>query len=402
LRVDRRHPWLLDAALVFALLAMGSPPLVRGDPRWPVVLAFQVGLILPLTLRRRVPTLAFVAVVLVFLLQSTLGIWQHTDITLLIALYSVARHGKQRDLPWVTGVAFGALLIAALRVAAVVSPLAALFFLGSAGTAAITLGLAIRTGRAYLVALRERATRLEIEQEQRSRLAAASERARVTREVHDIIGHNLSVIIGLADGGAYAAEVSPERSGEALRLIASTGRQALGELRRVLGVLREDEAAVPAAVSPQPGIADLDALADRIRVAGPEVVYRSRGDLDALDRGLQLTIYRIAQESLTNVLRYAGADTRVWLTLTSHHDAVCVRVEDTGPAGGVPRRAMVAMPDDTHAPGHGIKGHGIRGMRERAAMYGGSVTAGPRPGGGWLVEAILDPAPLPSPVGGAS
>lgn len=235
LRVDRRHPWLLDAGLIVGLLlVIGVPDVLRAarfGPSVPLVLVLQPSLALPLLWRRRAATPVFAVVVVVVLVQWSLGVWLHTDIALFVALYSVARHSPPHHLPWAAGGAFAALLVAALRVPVQVSPVVVLFFLSSAATAAAALGLALRVGRAYLVALRERATRLEIEQEQRSRLAVASERARITREMHDIIGHNLSVIIGLADGGSYAAEVRPERGGEALRLIAATGRQALGELR---------------------------------------------------------------------------------------------------------------------------------------------------------------------------
>ncbi len=230
--------------------------------------------------------------------------------------------------------------------------------------------------------------RLEIERDQRTELAAAAERARVAREMHDIIGHNLSVIIGLADGGAYAAEVSPQRSKEALQLIAGTGRQALGEMRRMLGVLREDRDGPE--FSPQPGVADLDALCERIRAAGPEVLYRSIGDPESLDPAAQLTVYRIAQEALTNSLKHAGTRTSVQLRLEVADVLVRIRVQDSGPPEGAPA-----------APAPNEDGHGLAGMRERAALFDGTVTAGPRAGGGWTVETLLNltpPTTLPTAV----
>jgi signal transduction histidine kinase len=119
--------------------------------------------------------------------------------------------------------------------------------------------------------------------------------------MHDIVGHHLSVMITLADAGGYAANVTPQRGTEALGLIAQTGRQALGELRRMLGVLREHTDTPQ--LSPQPGVADIAALCTRIRAAGPQILYRTTGDVDALDRGVQLTVYRIVQEALTNSLK---------------------------------------------------------------------------------------------------
>jgi signal transduction histidine kinase len=264
----------------------------------------------------------------------------------------------------------------------------ALFFLFSAVTAALALGLAVRIRRSQLSVLRERAARLEVERDQRSRLAAADERARVAREMHDIVGHNLSVMVTLADGGAYAAAVTPARSAQALRLIGDTGREALSELRRMLGVLRE-HADVPE-LSPQPGIADIDALCTRIRAAGPQVVYRTAGDVDTADRGVQLAVYRIAQEALTNALKHAGPDTLATLELSVEDTHLRIRVDDTGPPAG---RVQPATAND--------EGHGLAGMRERVALYGGSVLAGHRPGGGWTLQAALELRP-PAAAGGAS
>jgi signal transduction histidine kinase len=394
-KADRDHPWILDTALiagVFVLFCL--PDLARGgehgDPRDPPiafthlpvagVLALQAGLLLPLLWRRRAPSLAFGAIAVVFLVQWSLGAFLRADVALLIALYSLALHGRLRRLPWACAATIGLMVPVAVRVSSAVSVWEALFFLLSAATAAVALGFAVRVRRAQLASLRERAARLEVERDQRSKLAAATERTRVAREMHDIIGHNLSVIITLADGGAYAAEVTPQRGPEALRLIGDSGRQALGELRRMLGVLREqtDEPEL----NPQPRIADLEALCARIRAAGPEVVYSSRGELDILDRGVQVMAYRIVQEALTNSLKHAGPDTLVHVGVTVEAARLCVRVEDSGRPGG------------TSEPPH-EEGHGLAGMRERAALYGGTVTAGPAPGGGWTVQAVLDLSPLP-------
>ena len=399
---DRTRPWVLDAALVLAVLLafalsdlfadQGHTAVVRtaGLPVYGVV-AVQLGLTLPLLWRRRAPSAVLAAVLAVFLLQWSLNVSLHTDVALFIALYSLARHGRLRHLGYGCGAMFAALLLAALRVPAPLSPLVALFFLCAAATAAAALGLGIRLGWAYLIALQDRAARLQVERDQRSKLATAAERARIAREMHDIVGHNLSVIIGLADGGVGVADVAPDRSKQALQLIAGTGRQALGELRRTLTVLREEpgqDAAEAARLSPQPGVADLDALCERVRAAGPQVVYRTVGQADALDPGLQLTVYRIVQESLTNTLKHAGTDSRVQVTVSVNGDEVHVRVEDTGPADG----PLPARPRPT---GPGDHGHGIAGMRQRAALYGGTVTAGPRPGGGWIVDAALHLCPVP-------
>ncbi|RKE17308.1 sensor histidine kinase [Streptomyces sp. TLI_171] len=398
--LDRRYPWLLDAAVVAAsFLLFCMPELVHGDEDGPrehriaftqlppaAVLALQAGLLLPLLWRRRRPTTAFAVITAVFVLQWSLGAALRADVALLLALYAVALYGRPRDLARACAAVAAGITVVAVRLSDAVSVWDSLFFLAAAVTAAVALGIAVRMRRAQLAGLRERAARLEIERDQRSRLAAATERTRVAREMHDIIGHNLSVIITLADGGAYAARSAPERSREALQLIGDSGRQALGELRRMLGVLRERDAGPE--LAPQPGIPDLDALCARIRAAGPEVTYRSQGELDGLDRGVQLMAYRIVQEALTNALKHAGPATRARVAVALDADRLWVRVDDSGPPGD---------PAPAAPPG---EGHGLAGMRERAAVYGGSVAAGPVPGGGWSVLADLDVAPAPDPAGG--
>ncbi|WP_410631583.1 sensor histidine kinase [Amycolatopsis sp. cmx-4-83] len=403
-RSDRRHPWVLDLAVIVALfLLFCVPDLVPGidDGHGPDelrlafthlpaagTLALQAGLLLPLFWRRRAPSVALALTAAVFVVQWSLGVFLRADVALLVALYSVTLHARLRHLPWACAGVVVLLLPVAARVSRAVSFWEALFFLLTAVTAAVALGLAVRIRRAQLASLRDRARQLEIERDQRSRLAAVTERTRMAREMHDIIGHNLSVIITLADGGAYAADVTPERSKQALELVGDAGRQALGELRRMLGVLRE-KADAPE-LNPQPGIGDLDALCTRIRAAGPEILLRSAGELDTLDRGVQLMTYRIVQEALTNTLKHAGPRTRVDVLIAVEGPALRIRVQDAGPPDA-------AAPLDPPAE----EGHGIAGMRERAALYGGTVTVGPTAGGGWVVQAVLDLTPISVPPGGA-
>jgi len=397
-RADRTRPWVLDTAVVVLVFLMFClPDLLRGGaddgdgPRrfrlaftqLPVagMLALQAGLVLPLLWRRRKPAAAFGVIAAVFVLQWSLDAALRADIALFVALYSLALHGRLRQLPWACVAMAAAMALVAVRASSAVSVWDALFFLLSTATAALTLGLMVRIRRAQLAGLRDRAARLEVERDQRSRLATATERTRVAREMHDIVGHNLAVIITLADAGAYATRIAPERGDEALQLIGDTGRQALGELRRVLGVLREaaDGPQGGPELSPQPGIADIGALCANVRAAGLEVVYRTSGDVDALDSGVQLTVYRIVQEALTNTLKHADTDTPVHLAILVEDSRLTIRVRDTGPAT---------------APGPpNEEGHGLVGMRERAALYGGTVSAGPAGGGGWSVEAVLDLTP---------
>ncbi|MFF9122735.1 sensor histidine kinase [Streptomyces sp. NPDC014889] len=399
---DRARPWVLDTAVVVLVILMFCLPDLlhevgaidgEGDgprrfrlvfTRLPVagMLALQAGLVLPLLWRRRAPAVAFGAVMAVFALQWSLGAALRADVALFVALYSLALHGRLRQLPWACAATAGALGLVAARVSPAVSVGDALFFLLSTATAALALGLMIRIRRAQLAGLRDRAARLEIERDQRGRLAVAAERARVAREMHDVVGHNLSVIITLADAGAYAAGAAPERGKEALHLIGDTGRQALGELRRVLGVLREaDGRPTEPELSPQPGLADIGALCEGVRAAGLEVVYRTAGDVDALDSGVQLTVHRIVQEALTNTLKHAGAGARVNLAVAVEDTRLTITVQDSGPV----------VPADRPGTAN-EEGHGLVGMRERATLYGGHVSAGPT-GGGWTVRAALDLTP---------
>lgn len=386
-RADRARPWALDTLVVVgAFLLFCLPDLLRGNgPRElagvfnqiPVgaMLALQAGLVLPLFFRRRTPMTAFVLTAAVFTVQWSLLVFLRADVALLIALYSLTLHSSLRRLLWACAIMVGVLTPTVVRISAVVSVAELAFFLVCASTAAIALGLVVRIRRSQLAGLRERATQLEIERDQRSMLAVAGERARVAREMHDILGHNLSVIIRLADGGAYAVRVNPDRSAQALTLIAETGRDALNDLRRTLGALRDD-ASLPD-LSPQPGIADIDGLCDRIRAAGPRVSYRSTGGLPA-DRGLQLATYRIVQEALTNALKHAGPETDARVSLEAVDQRLRIQVEDTGPSAGFEPASVSG------------DGQGLIGMRERAALYGGTVRTGRTRDGGWRVQTELE------------
>ncbi|BCY10727.1 sensor histidine kinase [Actinoplanes sp. L3-i22] len=386
--LDARRPWLLDTAVVLLVFLVtcttdllprhghDDSPLIITDRPVAQTLALQAALVLPLWWRRRAPLAAFSAVLAALLVEWAAGIILRADAAVLVAIYSLVLHGRLRRLPWaVPGLAV-AVTVVLVRLSGVVRVWDVLFFVANVGTAAVALGFAVRIRRAQLAVLRERAVRLEVERDQRSRLAAATERTRVAREMHDILGHSLSVIITLADGGKYAADLDPERGKEALRLIGDTGRTSLAELRRMLGPLREQNG--EPALSPQPGVADLDPLCRQIRSAGPQVEYQSAGVLDTLDRGVQLAAYRIVQEALTNALKHAGPRTRIRLSLRRQDNELRISVRDTGPGDG-----------DRPEPAAG-EGHGVLGMRERAAIYGGTVTAGPAPDGGWVVDAGLD------------
>jgi signal transduction histidine kinase len=388
-RWQATHRWAPDTVVVLVMFLLfclpdlahtldrSDSPIILTERPWPQMLVLQAGLLIPLWWRRRAPLLAFHGVAAVFLVEWAAGIVLRADIALLVAVYSLVRYGRLSRVPWAVPALIVAFPLVVVRLSGTVSVWDVIFVVVSSGTAAAALGFAVRIRGAHLAALQDRAVRLEIERDQRSELAAAAERTRVAREMHDIVGHSLSVIVTLADGGAYAADAAPERSKQALQLIGDTGRRSLAELRRMLGVLREqtDEPNL----HPQPGIADLDPLCQRIRAAGPQIEYQSSGPLDALDLGVQLATYRIVQEALTNTLKHAGPHTRVRLALRVDGPRLRIAVRDTGPpdAAGRPVRS-------------GEPGHGLTGMRERAALYGGTVVAGPAHNGGWNVAADLD------------
>jgi signal transduction histidine kinase len=362
----RRRPWVMDSVVAVAIVLFSISSLVEAPLRATIA---TLVLLPPLYWRRRQPFRAFLVTAATVLAQGWLGVEVSAGVVLLVMLFGVASRGSWRALAWASGITV-TLLVAEIYVFEdVLENRTGTLFLGlGTSVAAVASGVAVRTRRAYLIALEDRAARLEVEQDQRARLAVAEERARVAREMHDIVGHHVSVIVGLADGGATLARSRDEQAAEPLRLIGETGRQALAELRRVLGVLREEDA--DPQLSPQPGIDDLDRLLPSVRAAGLPVTYSTTGELHTLGRGVQLAVYRIVQEALTNTLKHAGLGAAADVTLAAADGEVHVCVRDNG--RGKPASLS----------------HGLLGMHERATMYDGVVTAGPTDSG-WLIDVVL-------------
>ncbi|MEW2633859.1 histidine kinase [Streptomyces sp. NPDC048389] len=385
--VDRRRPLVWDlhltGAFVFAAMvdaAGGWRNVAFNDevPLWLVVL-MSLGFSLPLLWRRTHP-LAVLLVMLPFaLVNAASGAHLQASFLQMIAVYNIALRLPLRTLVW----SFGTVLVPP-AVGASVYPVGSwdqqfVPMLDSFALVAL-LGLVVRSRKEYLASLVERARQLEIERDQQAQLAAAAERARIAREMHDIIGHNLSVITGLADGGAYAAAGSPHRAAQALEAIGTTSRQALTELRRLLDVLREEAETRPVAeLAPQPDLTDLDGLVERVSEAGLPVGLTVEGTPGTLPAGKQLTVYRVVQEALTNTLKHGGPSASATVDVRYAADGVTVTVTDTGDT-----------PSTFADPGSG-PGRGLTGMRERTALYGGTLEAGPlcRPGGGWRVRLSL-------------
>lgn len=248
------------------------------------------------------------------------------------------------------------------------------------------LGDSLRTRRAYYAQLEERATRLEKEREAHAKIAAAAERARIARELHDVVAHNVSVMVVQADGAAYVLDSSPEQSRQALETISGTGRQALAEMRRLLGVLRTGEGGADGpgeeggAYVPQPGLAELAELVEQSRAAGLAVRFDVEGTPQPLPGSVELTAYRLVQEALTNSRKHGGPDVEATVHLAYGSNELSLLVEDDG------RGASRELYEEGGSDG---LGHGLIGMRERVGMVGGSLEAGPRPGGGFRVGAVL-------------
>jgi signal transduction histidine kinase len=218
--------------------------------------------------------------------------------------------------------------------------------------------------------------RMRAERDRRAARAAAEERARIARELHDVVAHSLSVVIAQADGGRYAAAADPQAATTALQTIAASARDAQREMRRALGLLGPEPGAP---LAPQPGVAELASLLQRTRAAGLPIDFAERGRALPLPAATGMTVYRVAQEALTNVLKHAGPGTAATLELSWEPDAVSVVVRDDG--------AGARSSGDGH-------GRGLAGMRERVEPRGGTVRAGPLPGGGFEVRATI-------PAGGA-
>jgi signal transduction histidine kinase len=241
------------------------------------------------------------------------------------------------------------------------------------------MGEFVGARRAYHWELEQRLKLLETERDQQARIAVGEERSRIARELHNVVAPAVSVMVVQADGASYAIKTNPDLAEAAVRTIADTGRQALTELRRLLGVLRSEDQSGTQWV-PQPDAGDLHELAENCRAAGLPVRLETSGELSALPAGLGLGVYRIVQEALTNTLKHAGAGASATVRVTQAGDQVEVEVSDDG--FGTPHD-LVAVSG----------GNGLIGMRERAGVLGGVLEAGPNPGGGWRVRAVLPLVP---------
>lgn len=373
------HPQTADFGFAVALMVLVGVRSGPVDVHLPVGRIFVVLLCLPLVWRRRFPRTVFGFQCVVALVQWSAGFVQVADVALLVGLYTVAAHCTRE---WAVAAAGVLELGVAMSVVRWwtdnLKVVPSIVLLSGMVTAAFVLGVNLRTRRAYLASLEDRALRAETERDQQSRIAAAGERARIAREMHDIVAHNLSVMIALADGAAYAIRTGSAEAESAARQVSDTGRQALAEMQRLLGVLRDETDTTTRA--PQPGIDQLDELIAQVRATGLAASLTVSGRPFALPTTAQLAVYRVVQEALTNVLKHADAPHRAQVNLRYAESELRVDVIDDG--------APTVL--DPNRP----SGHGLAGMRERAALFGGDVAAGPVAGGGWRVALRMSAEPL--------
>jgi signal transduction histidine kinase len=370
------QPTLVDICVGVFLPFLGLPLAMLGSGYGPgarlLSLALDVALAPPVIWRRRSPLVAFYTITAITIAQWIIGpsdqFGTHrlagyhlvADVALLIAFHTVASQEPRRRTLVAAAVLEAALVIATVRFGGPRNGPALFVLLSGTAAAAGFSGTNARTRRAYLASVEQRAAELEVERDQQARLAVAGERARIARDMHDVVAHNISVMIALADGASYTTADNPDGAAAAMTQVAETGRQALGEMRRLLGVLRDRDQ--PAAVQPHPGLADVETLLAQVRLTGLRASLVTEGPLPALPPGLQLAVYRLIQESLTNTLKHAKEAETATVMIRVRGGKLEVDVIDDG------------RPSDGVTP----PGHGIAGMRERAAIYGGVVWAGPQ------------------------
>ncbi len=364
-----------DAAVACGLLILALlETLLTSDyePRTVYALA-AAGMTLPLAWRRQAPILVSLIILTVMAAMDLAGHPldpAYVMAVMILALYSVGAYRDRRSS--IAGWA-GAMAMLAVLVTIEEGPGAADFvFVGAIVTGAWAIGVALRRRSQENAELVERAAELEDTRQALVAQALTDERAHIARELHDVIAHSVSIVsVQTAAVRRRVQQYSPEDAKQ-LEGVEQTARQAMGEMRRLLGVLVPDHHSL--ALTPQPGLGDLTALLEQMREAGLEVRHRIEGQQQSLPTGLDLVAYRVVQEGLVNVLKHAsGASAEV---VTSYGDGeLALSVRNTG--NGRP------------APAADPGGHGLIGMRERVQLYGGSVSAGPEPGGGFAVRVQL-------------
>ena len=386
----RRHPTWVDGFWAVVLLVACAVWIVAdNEPSFASRVAavpLSCALALVVALRRRAPERMLLVALGTGLAQLALNVPTNPgNAAFPVIIYTCASNGAR----WSSRLALTAGLAAAPvsmirwpphdENSTVWTTLIQTFFLTVIFALSWVIGDRLRTRRAYYAELEERNARLHREREAQSRAAVAAERARIARELHDVVAHNVSVMVVQADGAAYVLDAAPDQAKQALATISSTGRQALAEMRRLLGLLRAGDDAGGEYV-PQPGVDQLADLIDQVRGAGLPVRFEVAGDARPLSSGVELTAYRIVQEALTNVRKHGGDGASASVLLGFGDAALDLLIEDDG------RGARHELYEQGGRDG---LGQGLIGMRERIGMIGGTLDAGPRPGGGFRISAVL-------------
>jgi signal transduction histidine kinase len=373
--------WVFDSGLALAAAGLSTAFFVSdlvgsGLPRGILALGYALALLhtLSLAARRRFPGTVLGISVASGLAVAALGL---SPIVLgpaiLVAVYSVAAYGDR----WVSLAGLAAAEVGSVAVQLTPGRFQAPTVISNALVigAAWLLGHFVGGRRSYTAQL-EQAAELERARAEQARRAVAEERLRLARELHDVVAHSISVIAVQSGVGAHVAKTQPEEAAKALAAIEATSRAALTELRRLLGVLRQDDEP-EGSLAPVPGLADLEGLLAEVAKAGLAVRLQVEGTPSPLPAGVDLSAYRIVQEALTNVVKHAGP-VRAQVTIRYRDQEIRVEVIDDG-------RGVAAPTGD----GRARVGHGLIGMRERVAVFGGDLETGPCPDGGFRVAARL-------------
>ncbi|MEU6751667.1 sensor histidine kinase [Spirillospora sp. NPDC046719] len=384
------RPQAADALLAAGLLLVGLPQMYLQDfPESGDYAAFRApdavnGLIvvvvtMALAWRRRHPLPVLLVVVAG---ELTLTVWGYPPsvpdvMSFLIAVYSLAAHRglAQSALGGVAG--FVSFLVSLVMLPVGTSPV--VLVSDCALVAGVwVLGRNLRLRRAYFAELEDRAARLERARGTDARAARIEERSRIARELHDVVAHHVSVMTVQAGAARRIIDRDPGSAREAMSTIEEVGRTALSEMRRIVGVLRTERDADQAGreLAPQPGLGDLGELLDHVRETGLSVQLWIEGEARTPSPGVDVAAFRLIQEALTNTLKHAGAQARAWVRLYYTDADLTVEIEDDG------RGTATIVADGTDNPGHGLVG-----MYERVALYGGELRIGPRVGGGFGVRA---------------
>lgn len=379
-RLTGSDPWVLDAVLATGWLAICLVTTSVNDagtddpvPHDALGFGLLVAIVLPYYLRRRYPLGVLAVSMAAIVALVGFGYYEGaTPLVIMFGAYSVGSWCPPRRIY----VGLATVMVGLLAIYLTDPPG---FELGDLATnvvvfsAFVAFGWSIQSRRLRLEALEERAQALEREHDEEARRAVADERLRIAQELHDVVAHSMGVIAVQAGVGAHVIDTDPAEAKRALQAISTTSRSSLTELRRLLGVLRDEHG--DAAYIPAPGLDDLSTLVREISDAGVRAHLDLAGERSEVPLGVELTAYRIVQEALTNVLKHAGPGAAVEILVTFEQGALRIEVNDDG--RGVDARSA------------GSGGHGLVGMRERVAVYGGSLHAGPAPSGGFRVDAVL-------------